>query len=138
MVSRLFYYLTISFFTLGLLACGSDSSGPSEPDWVGTYDLQTVEGTEVPAVILQVGNDVLEIVSGSVRMNEDQTFSTNATYRLTEGSEVTTSTDSQNGSFTKNGSAVRFNYSDGTQDTGSLNGKVLTITSEGITFVFQK
>ena len=130
--------LLLSALSLGFQGCGSDSTGPDEPDWVGSYALETVEGSALPVVLLQIGNDKIEVTTGSVTLNEDQTFSTNMTYRVTEAGSVSTGSDSQVGSFTKNGTALRFNYSDGTQDTGSLNGEILTLTSEGVTFVFHQ
>ena len=138
MVRRILMVLGISVLFAGLSACGSDSTGPKDTDWLGTYALETVEGQNLPAVLIQIGNDKLEITAGSIRLNEDQTFSASLTFRTTEGGNVTTDTESDTGTYTKNGNALRFTYGDGSQDTGSLNGKVLTVTSEGITLVLRK
>ncbi len=135
-------FLTVMTVVLagGLLtACGEDdSTGTGGTSIFGTYTLQTVNGTSLPFVIIQIGNDKLEITGGSVRLNSDNTFSVSLTLRVTEAGTVTTLTETETGTLTVTGSTVRLTDSAGDVTTGSISGNTLTIIDEGDTFVLTK
>ncbi len=135
-------FLTVMTVVLagGLLpACGDDdSTGPGSVS--GTYTLQTIDGTSLPFVLFQIGNDKIEITAGSVRLNSDNTYSISISLRLTRAGTVTTETDTGAGTYTASGSTIQFSDSgDGEGPfTGSISGNTLTIIDEGVAFVFTK
>ncbi len=138
-------FLTIMTVVLagGLLtACGDDgdATGTGGTSIFGTYALQTVNGTSLPFVLIQIGNDKIEVTAGSVRLNSDNTYSVSVTFRLTEAGTVTTETDTGAGTYTASGSTIQFSDSgDGEGPfTGSISGNTLTIIDEGVAFVFRK
>ena len=138
---------TFATALLGLLlaACGGDkSSGPS--GHAGTYTLRTVNGSNVPftMVSIVVGGSVykLEVLSGSITLNADGTFSQTATFRETDGTDVTTESYPTSGTYTLSGTALTLNSSDGESLGGSLSGGAITFveSDEGqtLTVVFRK
>ncbi len=138
-------FLTVMTVVLagGLLtACGDDgdATGTGGTSIFGTYTLQTVNGSSLPFVVIQVGNDKLEITAGSVRLNSDNTYSISISLRLTEAGTVTTETDTGAGTYTASGSTIQFSDSgDGEGPfTGSISGNTLTIIDEDVAFVFTK
>ncbi len=137
-------FLTVMTVVLagGLLtACGDDgdSMGTGGTSIFGTYALQTIDGTSLPFVLIQIGNDKIEVSAGSVRLNSDNTYSISISLRLTTAGTVTTETDTGAGTFTASGSTIQFSPGDGSNAfTGSISGNTLTIIDEGDTFVFGK
>lgn len=123
-----------------LTACGGDSDGPTGPDTshVGTYTLSTLNGTNLPFVLVQVGNDKLEITQGSMTLNADNTFSDRATLRETVGGAVSTEQSTSTGTYSRNNNALSFTYSDGSVIAGSLSGGQLTIAQDGVVGVYRK
>jgi hypothetical protein len=69
-----------------------------------------------------------EITAGSVTLNEDKTFSASITFRYTQGTTVTTSTETDSGTYTISGNTVTFKSSDGSTVTGTLSGGTITVT----------
>ena len=121
-----------------LTACGDleITTGPFGISIFGTYALETVNGSSLPFVVFQVGDDEIEITAASVRLNSDNTYSTSFTFSLSEDGPVTTATE--DGTFSVTGTTIEFTDSAGTF-TGSISGKTLTIIDEGgLTFVFHK
>jgi len=89
-----------------------------------------------------------EIISGSLRLNEDATFSATLTWRITvkafrnTGEEirtdVTTDPRTESGTFTVTGTSVRLTYSNGPVLTGTISGGALTITVEDVPWVYER
>ena len=123
---------------LPLAACGDDSTGPGETNITGTYTLQTVGGSPLPATLDQRGADRLQITAGRTTLNQDRTFSQSLTLRITQSGAVTTTEFPLNGTYTQNNNAIIFRYNDGEEAAGSISGNTLTITDEGLVFVFRK
>ncbi|MFQ5529285.1 MAG: hypothetical protein ACE5FP_02960 [Gemmatimonadota bacterium] len=122
-----------------LAACGdglSISTGPGGISIFGTYTLETVNGESLPFLAFQVGNDRLEIISGSVRLNSDATYTTSFIFEWSESGTVIPVTES--GTYTVAGNTIVFTDSLGTF-TGSISGNTLTVVDDdGATFVFRK
>ncbi len=118
---------------------GGDATGPSGISIFGTYTLQTIDGTSLPFVVIQVGNDKIEITAGSVRINSDNPYSVSLTARVTEAGTVTTETKTITGTFSTTGSDIQFSdQGDGNGPfTGSISGNTLTIIEDGDSLVFR-
>jgi hypothetical protein len=130
----------VLLLSLLLAACG-DSTGPGDNGTTGvagTYNLQTVNGNPLPFTVLQVGEDKLEVTAGRVTLNADRTFSASVTFREKEGTSERTTTETDSGTYTQNGNTIRFSNSDGTEDTATINGNDLTISTRGVTLLFRR
>lgn len=132
--------MPLIFVAMLLASCG-DSTGPGNTGAAGvtgTYTLQTVNGSQLPYTVVQVGENKFEATAGRVTLNGDRTFSASITFRETENGITTTTTESDSGTYTQNGTALNFTYADGTTDTAALNGNTLTIAAQGIALVFRR
>jgi len=133
MIRRVF----LAFLIFGLTACGGDGTGPESV--IGMYILQTIDGDPLPWVLFQIGDDKIEVTAGSVTLNEDRTCSDSITLRSTVSEEVTTDTATDVCTYTTNSQAVTLSYpADNTVSSGSIIGSALTITDDGIIFIFRK
>jgi hypothetical protein len=122
----------------GMWACGGDSTSPGSIAGT-TYNLWNVDGHGLPFIILQRGTESLWIVSRFIRLNSDGTYTDSGTFWRTRGGQVSTFTDTANGSWTQSGSTITFTESpSGDTFTGSLSGNTLTIIDDGMAFVFRK
>ena len=121
-----------------MAACG-DSTGPSETNISGTYELQTINGQNLPFTLLIVGTYQLEIAAGSVTINANGTYEESTTVREIDGSSTTTTTETSSGTWTRTNNAVTFvDGEDQTSLTGALSGSTLTFSEEGSTLVYQR
>ena len=134
MVRRVF----LAFLVLGLVACGDDVIGPE--DIAGTYTLQSIDGQTLPWVILQVGNTYsMEIMAGSITINQTMTCSRSLTATLTDGGTVVTITETDVCTYTFVNGAIMFTWdSDGSTDSGSIVGSQLTLTADGDVLILRK
>jgi len=134
MVCRVF----LAFLVLGLVACGDDIVGPE--DIAGTYTLQSIDGQTLPWVILQVGNTYsMEIMAGSITINQTMTCSRSLTATLTDGGTVVTITETDVCTYTFVNGAIMFTWdSDGSTESGSIVGSQLTLTADGDVLILRK
>jgi hypothetical protein len=65
-----------------LAACGDDGTGP-EAERFGRYVLRSLNGRAVPTVQTENANARMEFLSGSLRLNADQTFTDSTEVRIT-------------------------------------------------------
>ena len=139
------------------LACG-DSTGPE--DIFGTYALQTVDGAPSPWLLFAGGSwttlegeqvwveTTQEIVSGSLRLNENATFSATHTWRITARvfsatgdeirTDVTADPRTESGTLTVTRASVGLTYANGAVSTASISGRALTIVTEGVQWVYER
>ena len=134
MVRRVF----LAFLVLGLVACGDDVIGPE--DIAGTYTLQSIDGQTLPWVILQVGNTYsMEIMAGSITINQTMTCSRSITATLTDASTVVTITETDGCTYTFVNGAIMFTWdSDGSTESGAIVGSQLTLNAGGDILILRK
>ena len=82
--------------SLPLAAC--DSTAP-EDSIAGEYRLETVDGGTLPWLAVQVDADRIEVVSGSVRLATDGTFTDLTTFKITEAGVASTVDDVYTGTW---------------------------------------
>ena len=138
---RLMTRLVMATLIIGTAAC--DSATDPEEAIVGTYTLASVNGGNLPATVVLVPGYRLEIISGTLTVRDNDTWTETATIRETEGTTVTTSTTTVNGTYTINGNTATFTDSDGDALTSTFSGgNTLTTTATGegftLTFVYRK
>lgn len=126
---------------LVLLAACSGADEPTAPlgDPSGVYTLQTVDGQPLPFLYLQIGDDTIEFLDGTVHLNADKTFIDATTLRVTALGVVTTEVDQADGVWSLAGSTVTFTQSDLAVYSMTWDGEdVLTQVVEGLTLIYRK
>lgn len=120
-------------------ACGDSSSGPSPESLVGTWNLQSLNGTPLPFV-LQGANPKVELLNDQIVVQSNGTFTDSYNFRFTDvNGVVTTNGASDPGTWTLNGTAVVFRYdADASTSTATLNGTTFTIAAGGFSQVYTK
>lgn len=121
---------------LGLAACSGDSAGPIS--FVGAFELQTVNGEPLPAVLLEIENDRLEVTGGRITLNADNTFSDRFDVRITEDGVMSVNSETTFGTYETSGSNVDMRYDGGDFARASLSGSTLTQIYDGETYVYRR
>jgi molecular chaperone DnaK (HSP70) len=94
-----------------------------------------------------VVENTIELTSGTLRFNSDATFAvthvyrtTGISYSMTTGepvdTAVTTDPVTESGTFTVTGTSVQMTFSNGTANTGSLSGDLLTVSVDGVAWLY--
>jgi lipocalin-like protein len=125
---------------LALIACGDDdsTSAPTNASVAGTWNLQTVNGSALPFT-LSAASPKIELLSSSVNVTANGTWTSTTQTRTTIGTQATTASSTQSGTYTLSGSAVSIRSTDGTTvQAGTVSGNTLTLAQTGLTFVYQK
>lgn len=125
---------------LALIACGDDdsTSAPTSASVAGTWNLQTVNGSALPFT-LSAASPKIELLSSSVNVTANGTWTSTTQTRTTIGTQATTASSTQSGTYTLSGSAVSIRSTDGTTvQAGTVSGNTLTLAQTGLTFVYQK
>ena len=124
---------------LPLAACGDD--GPTDPTQsaVGTYTLVQVNGSPLPAFLGQSGGLRIEILSGTMTLRSNKSYTDSENRRRTSaGGVAETYQFIEEGTFTVTGSTVQFHASNGPRYSGTLRGKFLEFTAAGINAKYEK
>lgn len=129
--------LVLAIAAVSLLGCGGDSSGPGASA-VGTWNLVTINGSPLPATIIQAPTYRLEILSDRFVLSSNGTMSDTFTYRETENGTATTTTETDNGTWSQNNTALTITYSDGTSQTAAVSNDTFTISEQGFVFLYER
>ena len=134
-MKRALLVLLLAFAWVG---CGDDGTD-LDANVSGRFELRTVNGSALPYTVLAIGNDRLEILSGFLQANTDQTYQFSLTSRVTQGTQSQTTTDADTGSWTQTGNQLVFTSSaDGSTQTAVSSGNELIAIVEGFSLVFRK
>ena len=128
--------LTVALTVNLLTGCG----GATGPEAIaGNYTLRMIDGQDLPFAIVHPNDPSItaEIIAGSVRLNNDNTFSASQTVEITESGTTTSGTVTFAGMYTLNGTVIALT-SEGETFSGSIIGNTLTVIDDGFTFVYQK
>jgi hypothetical protein len=125
-----------------LTACGGDTTGPGDP-YSGEYTLRTVDGQNLPFVIIDMGTATVEVTKAVLTVTDNGTnggsFTLAPTLRTTDGDQVTTETPAIPGTYTRNGTAAVFtSTADGLIGQGTIGGGRITFSDDLYAYVFQK
>jgi hypothetical protein len=83
-----------------LAACSTEIEQSTRPNSVaGSYQLRTYGGRSLPALVSTDSSGVLEIVSGTLVIGSDQSWSETQEFRLTKGAIVTPAAFTSSGSW---------------------------------------
>lgn len=130
--------MTFAFATVLLAGCGSDSStAPTLSSLAGTWNLSTVNGSPLPFVV-QASSPKIELLSDQIVVSANGTFTESTVARFTDGTTVSTTTIPDAGTYTLNGTAAVFTFSDGSSGTATVSGNTFTVASGGYSQVYRK
>jgi hypothetical protein len=130
--------LVLAIGAISLLACGGDSTGLGASSAVGTWNLVTINGSPLPFIVAQTANPVykLEILSDQFVASSSGAFSDAITYRETNGTTVTTTTDNAVGTWSQSGNTVTVTDDLGTVTMVTISGNTATVSGSGSTAVY--
>ena len=130
--------LLVLLLAFAWVACGDDGTD-LDGNVSGRFELRTVNGGPLPYTVIAIGNERLEILSGFLQANTDQSYQFSLTSRVTQGSQSQTTTDTDNGTWAQTGNQLTFTSSaDGSQQTAVSSGNELIAIVEGFSLVFRK
>ena len=126
--------------SVALGACSDDNGTGPDNNIEGTYTLTTIEGEDLPVTVFAFEGYTLEVLSGQVRLMDDNEFTASLTFRETTDGDPDTYTESDTGTWSRSGNTVTFTYSDPEleDDVATFSNGRLTLESEGITLVFEE
>jgi hypothetical protein len=118
--------LALAMFGLG---CGDGGSDPLDPgaEVAGTFNLTSVNGQSPPVVLFAVPGYTLRVMSGTFVINTANTFSNTTTFEENENGQITTTTETCTGTYTRTGNS--FSFAEAT--SGELCGGNYTGTWDG-------
>lgn len=109
---------------VAVVGCGKDSSGPKTLP--GTYPLRSVDGRNLPAMVLQSPGYSLEVTDGTITLNANGTFTDSYSFRENDGGTVTNVTIPCAGTWSQSGNSITL------EETASGNcGETGTATWDG-------
>lgn len=118
--------------------CGSDGITDNSSSVLGTYRLESYDGTP-PPVVLIAGDPKLEVLADQFVLASGGTFTQRTSFRLTEGGVVTLDEVIETGTFASSGSTVTIKLaSDNTSQAATVSGRALTIIFEGHRLVYSR
>jgi hypothetical protein len=126
--------------TVAMLACG-DSASPETID--GTYTLRTINGQPLPVVLQQDATSKNEVTAGAIAIGPGTAWTISLTVRSTLGVDVSLSTSTLVGTWTRSGERVTLTATGGESETAVLSGGTLTLAGEAaalgiVPWVFRK
>lgn len=131
--------LFLGVLCIALAACGSDkTTGPSEPSFVGTYSLKTLNGSPLPYIFLQSGQTSLAVTSMQMVIADGGSWSLTTGFQTTANGQTTTDTGTNSGTWLRTGDALALysTVNDNTPFTGSFSSNRLTLSDGSYTYVF--
>jgi hypothetical protein len=113
---------------------------PATPSYVGTYDLQSMDGARVPAVYF-VGEDFrFDVTAGSFALAADGTYRVALAMRFVGPQGITEQPEQEfeTGTYTVSGAVVTLRSAAGVTMSASLAGGLLSMRMDGQAFVYRK
>jgi hypothetical protein len=116
-------------FAAAAIACGGDST--TSPESIeGVYTLQTIDGDALPAVVYQDTEGQVEVTAGAITLGPGTKWSISLTARATLAAEVSTNTETLDGTWSRAGSTLTLTSADGDVETLVLSVRTLTLQAE--------
>ena len=125
---------------VALGGCGDDDGTGPDNNIEGTYTLETIEGEELPVTVIDFEGYSLVVLSGSVRLMDDNEFTASLTFRETFEGETDTYSETDSGTWSRSGNSITFKYEDAEleDDVATYSDGRLTLEAEGLTLIFEK
>jgi hypothetical protein len=103
-------------------------------DYVGTYNLVTIDGRPLPYTPPHAGG-APEVLSSTLTLNADGSFQMSMTYRTTPGNSISRDFT---GTYTLKEGTFRFKWEGAGVTPGALDSNTVTINNEGVSFAYEK
>ena len=132
--------LLVVFALLSLCAC-IDKVTEGDSTIRGVYTLRTVNGAALPFTKSVVGTKKIEILDDEITLFPANTFAEEWHVRTTAGSQVTTETRTETGTYApgfSNSVYLNGNSTTGSRLTIITNGNVMTFNDTGTVYVWKK
>jgi len=94
-------------------------------------------GSPLPFVV-QASNPKLEVLSDQLVVNANGTFTENGQLRVSQGGTVVNQAVVGAGTYTLDGTAVSFQWSDGSTGTATVSGRTATVAEDGYSYVYKQ
>ena len=120
-----------------LIGCYEEVGGPA-PTIFGRYSLRTVDGEAVPVILTDIPNFKVEIMTGTIFLNADNTFTDSTEIRRTDGQVARIVTDVAHGSFVHNGATIDLNSTRGEHYSMTLADRTLTQNLGGNILLYRR
>ena len=117
-------------FAAAVLACGDSGESTSPESIEGVYALQTINGGGLPAIVYEDEAAKVEIVAGAITLGPGTKWSISLTARATVDADVSTNTETLDGTWSRSGSTLTLTSADGDVETLVLSGSTLTMQAE--------
>lgn len=127
-----------------LAACGRDDvvsppATPSPSTISGSYQLTTVDGQSLPFVAIDLGAYQARLVSGTLNLNANGTYSLDLNHRVDDSGNVRTGTDSDVGVWNISRDSITLASTVGNlAKTGTVSGNVITLQASIRVLVLRK
>ena len=133
---RFIALLMLAFGTIAATGCGSDGITDSSLSVLGTYRLESYDGTP-PPIVLIAGDPKLEVLADQFVLASGGAFTQRTSFRFTDGGVVTLDESIETGTYTVSGSTVTIKLtSDNSSTAATVAGRALTIDFEGHRLVY--
>ncbi len=104
----------------------------------GTYELSTVNGYQVPAVVYQEPGYRLEVLNAAFTLEDDGTYSEAGIVRETINGQTTTRSSSSYGDYDYYNGELTFDESTGRRYYGTVDGVTLVIEDQGVRMSYRR
>ena len=122
-----------------LAACGRDDIVSPPATIAGSYQLTTIDGQALPFLVFENGAYQARVVSGTLNLNANSSYSLAFNVRIDDSGNVRTSTQSDAGLWNVARDSITLASTAGNLAiTGNVSGNVLTLQSSNITLVLRK
>lgn len=121
---------------LAAIAVGCNDSTSPNNNPVGTWKLATFNGSAMPALYYEDSQSQVFIQSATLNVNNDGTFAEIISWRAVSGTQESSGTDVDGGTWTMASNTITFNGNSQTY-TGTLQGSTITETG-GDTWVYRR
>jgi hypothetical protein len=104
----------------------------------GTYELTSVNGDRIPAVVYQETGYRLEVLSAAFTLEDDGTYSEAGIIRETINGQTATRSSESYGYYDYYNGELTFDESTGRRYYGSIDGTTLVIDDQGVRMVYRR
>ena len=120
-----------------LIGCYEEVGGPA-PTIFGRYSLRTVDGEAVPVILTDIPNFKVELMTGTIFLNADNTFTDSTQIRRTDGQVARIVTDVAHGSFVRSGDIIDLSSTRGERYSMTIADRTLTQNLSGNILLYRK
>jgi hypothetical protein len=104
----------------------------------GTFELATVNGDQVPALVYQEPGYRLDVLNAAFTLEDDGTYSEAGIVRESVNGQSSTRSSSSYGTYDIYNGEITFDESSGRRYYGTLDGSTLIVDDQGVRMVYRR